>query len=708
MNTPDLMASLRQTFGFDQFRTGQEQTIRQLLAGDSSLAIFPTGSGKSLCYQFTALHLPNLTLVVSPLLALMKDQLDFLRQKGIPAASIDSTLSPEENQQVMAQVRQGQIRILMVSVERFKNERFRHFIESVPISMLVVDEAHCISEWGHNFRPDYLKLPDYRQQLQIPLVLLLTATATRNVKKDMARKFAIDPSHIVQTGFYRQNLTLDIQTVQQDKTQQLIHLVQQLSTQQLPGQPYQGQQQPEQSHSEQQHSEQQRSGSGIVYVTLQHSAESLAQSLQEQGISASAYHAGLPDEQRHGVQQAFMSGQLQVVVATIAFGMGIDKADIRFVIHYDLPKSIENYSQEIGRAGRDGLPSRCITLASLDGLPVLENFVYGDTPELSAIHQVLNSIREEQQLPGPSQAGPSQSGSSSNGPSSSDQGSAQAGQWELQLYTLSNASNIRQLPLKTLLVQLEMMGVIQPLYSYFAEYKYKFLADQAHILDAFQGERRSFLAALFQNTVMKKVWGQPDFDAIYQAYGADRSRVVTALEYLQDKQFIEISASKMTEVFRTDPVRLNEPDLADQLYHYFADKEEKEIKRIATLVRFFQLDRCLSHNLARYFDDAQSPEQCGHCSVCQGHVAQLTDQNPVQWPDDTLLQEHIRQFMQHMHDKTGQQTSAENCCRFLAGIRVPLFSRNKVAQLPGFASCEHQRYQQIREKVAQFIPTGGL
>jgi len=182
---PPFYSTLKQTFGFNEFRDGQEQTIKQLLNGHSSLSIFPTGSGKSLCYQLTALHLPHLTLVVSPLLALMKDQLEFLARKGITAASIDSTLTPDQNQQVMSDTRSGKIKILMVSVERFKNERFRQFIGSVNVSMLVVDEAHCISEWGHNFRPDYLKLPAYRQELNIPLVLLLTATATKKVKNDM-------------------------------------------------------------------------------------------------------------------------------------------------------------------------------------------------------------------------------------------------------------------------------------------------------------------------------------------------------------------------------------------------------------------------------------------------------------------------------------------------------------------------------------------
>ena len=204
MSAP-LIQSLEQHFGFNQFRGGQQQTIEQLLNGQSSLAIFPTGSGKSLCYQLTALHLPHLTLVVSPLLALMKDQISFLNSKGIYAASLDSSQDQMQSSTVMNDVRSGKIKVLMVSVERFKNERFREFINQIAVSMLVVDEAHCISEWGHNFRPDYLKLPRYREELNIPLVLLLTATATKKVKRDMAERFAIAPECIVQTGFYRAN-----------------------------------------------------------------------------------------------------------------------------------------------------------------------------------------------------------------------------------------------------------------------------------------------------------------------------------------------------------------------------------------------------------------------------------------------------------------------------------------------------------------------
>ena len=425
------MSTLERVFGFQQLRPGQECVVTAVLAGRSAAAIFPTGSGKSLCYQLPALHLPHLTLVVSPLLALMQDQLAFLHARGISAASIDSAQSREDASAVMTRAKAGELKILMISVERLKNERFRNFIAQVPISLLVIDEAHCISEWGHNFRPDYLKLPDYQRQFGIPQVLLLTATATPPVIADMQKKFAISADDVVTTGFYRANLNLLVEPVSGADKQR--RLEQWLAAR--AGQP------------------------SIVYVTQQKTAEQVAARLSQRGIAASAYHAGMASDAREAIQRQFMAGQINCIVATIAFGMGIDKANIRNVLHFDLPKSIENYSQEIGRAGRDGEPSDCLVLANRDSLNLLENFVYGDTPELDGIRCVLDEL-----LVG-----------------------SQSGEWELMLNQLSELSNIRQLPLKTLLVQLELRGIIAPRYAYFAEYRFKYLLEPEALLAKFEG-----------------------------------------------------------------------------------------------------------------------------------------------------------------------------------------------------------------------------
>ena len=632
-----LVQSLEQHFGFNQFRAGQQQTIEQLLNGQSSLAIFPTGSGKSLCYQLTALHLPHLTLVVSPLLALMKDQISFLNSKGIYAASLDSSQDQMQSSTVMNDVRSGKIKVLMVSVERFKNERFREFINQVALSMLVVDEAHCISEWGHNFRPDYLKLPRYREELNIPLVLLLTATATKKVKRDMAERFAIEPQCIVQTGFYRANLDLSVLSVKTaDKNTELTKIVRA------------------------------QTGPGIVYVTLQQSAEQVANMLSAQGLQAVAYHAGLEDTLRGQIQDDFMAGKINVVVATIAFGMGVDKSDIRFVIHYDLPKSIENYSQEIGRAGRDGNPSNCYTLANLDGLNTVENFVYGDTPELSGIEHVINDIRQAQQ------------------------------QWEMQEYSLSSESNIRQLALKTLLVQLEMQGAITPQYAYYADFKYKFLVDKSELLSQFDQQRQAFLTQIFSHTDFKKIWGTLNFDSLTQAAQVDRKRVVAALDYLAEKNLITLETKRITQVYKVHSEVINNIELAQQLHDYFTDKEQAEIKRIAALVRFFELQSCLSYNLARYFDDANAPQQCGHCSVCRGHAVKLEYSLTPPEINESLIYQKVDEFLAHMATKGVHNVGIETQCRFLAGMSVPLFARNKVRQLSGFALCEQQRYSETK------------
>jgi ATP-dependent DNA helicase RecQ len=639
--------TLEQVFGYRQFRPGQEAAVSAVLAGRSAAAIFPTGSGKSLCYQLPALLLPHLTLVVSPLLALIQDQLAFLQRHGIAAASIDSAQSRDDVADVMSRARSGELKILMISVERLKNERFRHFIAQVPISLLVVDEAHCISEWGHNFRPDYLKLPDYQREFNIPQTLLLTATATPQVIADMQAKFAIEPNDVVTTGFYRPNLTLSVEPIPgRDKRRRLVQWLGERA-----GQP------------------------SIVYVTLQKTAEFVAAHLAQSGIPAQAYHAGLPHDKRESIQRQFMDGRLNCIVATIAFGMGIDKSDIRNVVHFDLPKSIENYSQEIGRAGRDGAESQCLVLANRDSLNVLENFVYGDTPEREGIRRVLEDLLNARN----------------------------DGQWELLLLPLSDMSNIRQLPLKTLLVQLELRGIIAPRYSYFAEYRFKYLIEPEHLVQRFQGERQQFVQALVETSSRARTWATVNFDAMYQQYQADRARVVTALDFFQEKGWIELESKQMTEVYSLLVTDFDSDALSEELHDYFVHHETTEVARIHAMLDLFASDQCLAHRLSQYFGDEQAPQHCGHCSVCAGKVAHLPEPaelTPLEQQDfDGLCGEFITRHM----DARGHDPSVECLTRFLCGISVPLFTRLKARNTPGFAVLEDYPYARVRDWLTQQV-----
>lgn len=634
-NAVPLSEQLQQYFGFSQFRDGQREVVEALVNGHSAMAIFPTGSGKSLCYQLAALQMPHLTLVISPLLALMRDQLAFLHSKGIRAAAIDSSQSREETQQVMQDIQQGELKILMVSVERLKNERFRRFIGQVSVSLLVIDEAHCISEWGHNFRPDYLKLPDYKKELNIPQALLLTATATPAVIQDMASKFAIRDEHVTVTGFYRSNLHLHIRPV--DSTQKdatLIHLLEK-----TPNAPC------------------------VVYVTQQQTAETVADKLQAAGIHATAYHAGLDNLLRQQIQDDFMQGKSQVIVATIAFGMGIDKSDIRQVIHYDLPKSVENYSQEIGRAGRDGKKSLCTLLGSQDGLNLLKNFVYGDTPEQASIAKVLKNIVDE----------------------------AGNGQWEMTLFSLSSQSNIRQLPLKTLLVYLNMQGKIKPLYSYYSEYRFVLQMSEADLLGHFNSDRREFIATLLKHSKLARTWYSFNFVSFLNEFPDQRQRAVAALEYLDEASFLRLETKQMTDVFQVlSPI--DPAPLSLSLYQQFNQKEQNELNRLSQMLALFESTECLSHTLANYFGDAAAPTQCGHCSVCHGKPATLP---PA--PELVELERlDLNAMCQDLISKAGKPLSAHLLSCFLCGITLPHLTKYRASKMTYFGKLADYPFAEVR------------
>lgn len=627
---------LQKYFGFTIFKNGQRQVIDTLIKGESAAAIFPTGAGKSLCYQLPAMVLPGLTLVVSPLLSLMKDQVDFLLSCNIPAARLDSTLAREEYNQILARARNKDLKILMISVERFKNERFRYFLGSIDISLLVIDEAHCISEWGHNFRPDYLKIPAYQRQFRVGQTLVLTATATPPVIDDMCEKLDIPRNNVTLTGFYRSNLFLQVTPIAQ--AEKANHLAGRIN--------------------------QDPSAPTIVYVILQKTAQQVAALLREQGIHAAHYHAGMKTPEREEVQNRFFQGDLTCVVATIAFGMGIDKRDIRRVIHYDLPKSIENYSQEIGRAGRDGNDAFCEVLANRDAIHVLENFIYGDTPEQGSIDAILGLIKANQDE-----------------------------NWEISVLTLANELNIRVLPLKTLLVYLEIQGIIAPKFTYYKEYAFKFMRPSQEIIHSFQEERQAFVSAIFDNCQTKKVWTTVDMDKIIQSYSTDRKRIVAALEYFDENGWIQLKSQKSMEMYEIKSKAFDSNELSHRLYHLFKTREEHEIQRIERMIRFFESDACLSVRLAHYFGETLDQPSCNHCSFCTSGQARIQHSTPLAPLSSMNFSTITRDFM----NADPNQASVLNLAKFLCGIHTPVLTRLKVKASPGFGALGRYPFQEVKE-----------
>ncbi len=342
---------LKRYFGHEAFRPLQEEIIDGILSGRDALMILPTGGGKSLCYQLPTLMMEGVTVVISPLLALMHDQVTALNANSIPAAMLSSMQSFEESQEIVKRLRSGEIRLLYIAPERLGNDFFSQLLSTLKINFFVVDEAHCVSEWGHEFREDYRKLSRLKERFPGIPVAAFTATATREVEADILGHLGLQDPVRVRGSLYRRNLTIRAEHRQGDGRGQLMELLQ--------------------KH---------RGASGIVYTLSRKQSESLASYLQKRGIKAAAFHAGLEAERKRQVYEDFLSDRIETVVATIAFGMGIDKSNIRYVAHMSLPKTVENYYQEIGRAGRDGLESETLLLFGAQDLLMQRRFI-DDLPE---------------------------------------------------------------------------------------------------------------------------------------------------------------------------------------------------------------------------------------------------------------------------------------------------------------------------------------
>jgi ATP-dependent DNA helicase RecQ len=551
---------LRERFGFDAFRPGQEAVIDCLLDGRSAGAIFPTGSGKSLCYQLPSLLLPGLTLVISPLLALMKDQIDSLRAKGIQAERLDSSLEEDDYRRVTDDIRAGKVKLLFVAPERLSNERFLNLIRGQTISLLAVDEAHCISAWGHNFRPDYLKLADAARALKVERVLALTATATPQVAADMATAFDIFPEDMTNTGFYRANLELRVTACRDAERPALL-------IERLKARP---------------------AGATIVYVSLQRHAEDVAEQLRAAGFNAAAYHAGMASEKRVATQEAFMEGRTPIICATIAFGMGIDKSDIRYIYHYHMAKGYESYMQEIGRAGRDGASSVCELFACPDDATTLENFVYGDTPDAMSLRGLLDELL------------------------------CSGEEIDIALYDLSKCFDMRQLVVSTLLTRLELTGVIRSVGHYYGSIRFAPKHDSRTLLSQYPDNQAAFLKKIFTCCSKAKKWITLDMEQAEAATGQGRSVILRALESMEQKGLAELQLAGYRQRFERLQSAPDVDALTEEMAASFEVHEQMEIERIHRMLDYARGERCLTGNLLDYF--GETIEDCGHCSICQGEA----------------------------------------------------------------------------------------
>jgi ATP-dependent DNA helicase RecQ len=634
-------------FGFDAFRPGQERVVDALLSGRSALAVFPTGAGKSLCYQLPALLLEGLTVVVSPLIALMKDQIDFLQRSGIDAARLDSSLDAAQQREIGERLRAGTLKLLYVAPERFNNERFLSQLARVRIALFAVDEAHCISEWGHNFRPDYLKLAERARELAAERVLALTATATPAVVADIRAGFGIEEADAVVTGFYRPNLTLLTTPVTAGERDRL--LVERLR--------------------------ERPAGSTIVYVTLQRTSLRIAALLAAAGLPARPYHAGMGTDDRVAVQEWWSGSPQAIVVATIAFGMGIDKADVRYVYHYNLPKSLESYSQEIGRAGRDGKDSSCELLACPDDVPTLENFAFGDTPTREALAGLLADVLEH----------------------------PVGAEFAVSEYELSVRHDLRPLVLKTVLTYLELDGVLRQGTPFYAGYRLRPLGEASleDVFGRFDESRAGFLRRLVATGKTGRAWTTLAPDDAAARLGEERSRVLAALEYLDEQGLVELQPADVRQRYTLLDRPGSEAELVERLLERFARREHAETVRLENVLALVTHDGCQVCSLVGYFGETRT-EPCGHCSHClTGRAQRLPEPEPKPPIESSINADAVAALREGHPDALG---TPRQQARFLAGLTSPATSRAKLTGDPLFGSLADRRFADV---LAWCVSTAG-
>lgn len=606
--------ALREIFGFDELRAGQSEVVAALMEGRSALAIFPTGGGKSLCYQLPAILLEGTALVVSPLLALMKDQVDGLVAKGVAAARLDSTLDADHYAETLSRLKQGHLKLLYVSPEKLANAEFQKSLKGVNLSLIAVDEAHCISEWGHNFRPDYLKLATTFKKLSVKRILALTATATPKVETDIRRQFRIGKKDVVKLSFHRSNLDLRITPCSLENRKSI--LLEKVSNCAKPA---------------------------IIYVTRQETAEEIATFLTKNRLNARAYHAGLRSELRREIQEEFMGGEIEIVVATIAFGMGVDKSDIRAVFHYNLPKSIEGYTQEIGRSGRDGQPAICELLACADDQTVLENFIFSDIPSERAVRNLLERVLRLGE------------------------------HFDVSVYELASTCDIRQTVIETMFTYLEMDGVLEAGGKSFDTYRIKLLRPLKALLAGRKPKERKQLEHLFAPLDAEWKWLSVKIPEVAPELGISPDALRHLISELEAGGDIALKKSGWRQAYRLKKPDADPKSISAAMTEKLRERETRELGRLDQVLALAQTKRCLTQTLLAHFGEKMETP-CGHCDRCRGMApVKLNRAKPRK-----ITQAEHSQILSLLEEKHAALGTPRQLARFLCGMSSPASMRARL------------------------------
>jgi ATP-dependent DNA helicase RecQ len=575
----DLTALLKDRFGFPGFRPGQEEIVQHVVDGNDCMVIMPTGAGKSLCFQVPSLARGGTALVVSPLIALMKDQVDGLNAKGIRATFINSSLSSEERKHRIRLLREGHWEMVYVAPERF-SPWFIDQVRACRIGLLAIDEAHCLSQWGHDFRPDYLRLGTVREKLGRPVTMALTATATPQVQDDIARVLGIDVADRFIRGFDRENLKLEVMEVVGDraKAEVLPDLV--------------------------------RGKTALVYAATRKNVERAARALREAGVPAGIYHAGLTPSDRTLVQEAFMDGRIPVVVATNAFGMGVDKEDVRLIVHWSIPGTVEAYYQEIGRAGRDGRDSRVVLMYSPQDRRIQDFFINSSYPPAAFVHNIYNRILEERTNPifitreTLAEALPEDSANERTASSC--------------LYVLQREGWIRRIhPADR---PARILARTDPPAAIPRGIRGKVLDHLRRMMEAFPGDALEIQVDLMARTLE-----------------LEREQLVAALQGLEDRGYIVYRPPERiggVELLRPPDLPL---DLDESV---ISERRQREFEKLDLMIEYTRAV-CRRRYLMEYFGQTPEYERCGTCDACRGGVPERKSPRPLTADQEVVVRKAL-------------------------------------------------------------------